>query len=204
VKFENLAEPFQKQPKQPSKMAKASEEPVIETMKDFLIAYAGYSEVDADNPEALQGALTLLSRNGVGLKDILAITDRDYDKIVCQLGSILPDAKPVELARMARGLRTWRGEGPTGSSGSGDAADGSISSVASRARLPQAARGRMEAHVMAYNTTLDVHDYSTALTYTVEKLAQYNPVGTTDPNQRNILARVSCPRTFSLTLRIRV
>lgn len=112
VNIEHSAEPPLRQPKQPIKMARSAEEPVLETVKDFLIGYAGYSEVDADNPEALQGTLALLSRNTVGLKDILAITDRDQDKIMAQLGSILPDAKPVELTRLARGLQTWRGGGP--------------------------------------------------------------------------------------------
>ena len=113
VNFENTTQPALRQPKQSIKMARSAEEPVLETVKVFLIAYAGYSEVDADNPEALQGTLALLSRNTVGLKDILAITDRDQEKVMDQLRSILPDAKPVELTRIARGLHTWRGGGPS-------------------------------------------------------------------------------------------
>ena len=73
------------------------------------------------------------------------------------------------------------------SSGSEDGPGDSINGGHSRMRLPQAAIGRMEAYVNAFKTTLNVHDFSAAMTYTVEKLAPYNAAGATEANQKNIL-----------------
>jgi hypothetical protein len=51
--------------------------------------------------------MSVLTTKGVGLQDILLITETDEEQLLMRLERILPAALPMELRRLARGLNTW-------------------------------------------------------------------------------------------------
>lgn len=48
--------------------------------------------------------MSVLTTNGVGLQDILLITETDEEQLLMHLERTLPGALPVDLQRLARGL----------------------------------------------------------------------------------------------------